>query len=84
MSTNWGPYFGTDPLERNTPSQRNYYPYNRTSPHVDPNFHNATYHTNAMPYFGAKVNGNGQIVPPAMSAYKTWAFPMCAMSSWEQ
>jgi hypothetical protein len=80
----------SDPIERCHATVPNYYPLNRRSPYVDPNFRNASYHRQAMPYYNDSSN-SGYIpqlppmhTPPAMRAYSSWTFPIFDVFSWER
>ena len=47
----WRPFYQKrDPIERCCCNQRNYRPFSRYSPHVDPRFYSYCYHRNDMPH----------------------------------
>jgi hypothetical protein len=74
--SHWSAAYFNDPIERSQAAETNYYPHNRYSPYIDPNFNQPNYHQADMPYMhGTPCGGNcnkAPVIPPAMSGYSSW------------
>jgi hypothetical protein len=84
--SNWAaPYYrNKDPIERCRCTSRNYRPYSRYSPYVDPNFRKPCYHYKDMPHMhDPRYTKHGAQFPPATNGYIGFKVPMCSYYKWE-
>lgn len=74
----WRPYYQKGhPAGRNPTGIRNYRPYSRYIPHVDPRFFSACYHRGTMPHMHDPCYSTVNVdFPPAVAGYSGFTVPM--------